>query len=369
MRVLIVGAGIGGLAAAIALRRSGHEVVVVERAARPAVEGFSITIPSNGTRALDQLGILKTLRRSSVVVSKVDYLSHDHLLVSSSLDEGQFLGWPWLSLARSHLIGALVNCAGEVRYGAEVSKIEEHPDAVEVSSSDGTTARFDLVVGADGTHSRIRSQITTPVEAEWAGMLYYRTVRTETNRPPVMRCHLDAGRTFCIFPGGPNRVYAYGALPAPKQTQDPVHGRRQRLLDHFAGISTEVERFITETERDDEFSCTPPMWVRAESWHTKRVVLIGDAAHASPPFMAQGACLAIEDAIVLGECVGSTALNEALAEYTRRRRPRISLVHRVVESSSSSITHPDGFADRVEQLRRAEHPALVSQVNALLEPL
>ena len=369
MRLLVVGAGIGGLAGAIALRKAGHQVVIAEQAAGPASEGFSITIPANGTRALNALGVLEALRPVSTVVDRLEYVWQDEVFVSEPL-EHRFGSWDWLALARRDLLTALRAQAGDVQYGMGVTAVEDGPHEVVVMFRDGRDDRFDLVVGADGVDSTIRSLMPNGPLPEWAGILYYRAMLPDADREPAMRIHFGENQLFSVFPGGPGQIYGWGALPCPEPKTDPVLGRRQRLTESFSALGVEPRDFLSRITADDGISCTPPKWVKTQQWHSGRLVLIGDAAHACPPFMAQGACLAMEDALVLTSCLQQgTEVRGALGDYERRRQPRIALVHEAVEMSCQALTGSTATFAVVDYLRQAGRPAPVSQVTALLEPL
>lgn len=345
-------------------------MTVVERSAGLAREGFSITIPANGTRALDAMGVLSDVRDASVTLTRFDYLWNDELIVSAPLDRG-FDSWPWLALLRTDLLGALAKKAGDVVYGVSLEQIEEDIDGVSVAFTDGASDRFDLVVGADGASSTVRSLMPARDAAESAGFLYYRFVVQDSDHPPVLRGYLGDGCLFGIFAGGPGRVYGWGAVATPGHQIDAVEGRRQRLLDRFAGLGREPCLLLERTSSDHDFSCTSPTWVRAKQWHTDRVVLIGDAAHACPPFMAEGACLAMEDSLVLSSCLVSASWppREALAAYQDRRSPRSAFVHRVVDVAASSITTASAASERVDRLRSAGPEGIAAQIRPLLEPL
>jgi 2-polyprenyl-6-methoxyphenol hydroxylase-like FAD-dependent oxidoreductase len=242
---------------------------------------------------------------------------------------------------------------------------------VDVAFTDGTKDRFDVVVGADGTHSTARRLIAAEkdAEAEWAGLLYWRAVIDDATRPPVMKMFFGDGCVFGIFPGGPGLAYGFAARAAPTRESDAIAGRRQRICDQFSNLGWEPRAFLERTRTDDEFSCTPPEWVRMPTWHSKRVVLLGDALHSSPPFMAQGACLAMEDAIVLADCLSSKALPEAFTQYEARRRPRVELVHQIVTMATEPIVTGAAAASRIEMFRLLGPSAALAPFGLLMEPL
>jgi len=184
-----------------------------------------------------------------------------------------------------------------------------------------------------------------------------------------MRVHFGDQRLFSVFPGGPGQIYGWAACPSPDKTLDPTEGRHQRIFATFSPLGREPACFLGRADGDGSFSCTPPEWVRMASWHSGCLVLIGDAAHACLPFMAQGACLAMEDALALAACLDTLPVPEALVAYQARRQPRAGIVQDVVALSCQSLTSPVPVSTVVDVLRRAGTPQQFAQMSALLEPL
>ena len=213
MVVLVMGAGVGGLSTAIALRKAGHDVVVAEGSSSLPTDGFSITIPSNGVRALHELGVADSIISQSTTIDRFEFAWQNNVFISEALDSARFEGYPWIALHRSLLVAKLAEQAGPIRFGITVTKICERADHVEVTFEDGDQENFDLVVGADGVNSTARSVVCDRCVPEWAGVLYYRAMLPDAEREPVIRIHIGDQCAFSVFPGGPGQIYGWAGLP------------------------------------------------------------------------------------------------------------------------------------------------------------
>ena len=143
-----------------------------------------------------------------------------------------------------------------------------------------------------------------------------------------LQMHLGDGCTFGLVPMGAGRTYGFAYVVQPR-FRDPLEGRLDRLRNRFAKFGLRVQEYLGSLERDDQVICSAMEWIELKKWHIGRVVLVGDAAHASSPMMGQGGCMAMEDACVLAEELRASATVEsALASYVDRRKPRVEWVQR-----------------------------------------
>ncbi|GAA3755417.1 FAD-dependent oxidoreductase [Micromonospora maritima] len=331
---VVVGAGIGGLAAALALRRHGWRVTVLERAAHPRELGTGLTLMANALRGLDALGLGAAVRRDGAPDTPGGLRSRSGRWLSriEGADLHRALGTTALGIHRTALHRLLRGALppGTIRGDAEVVDVD--PDAPSVTCRrDGTTEVLaaDLVVGADGVHSTLRRRLwpALPPPA-YSGSTAWRAA-IPWPAPVATAVSWGAGREFGTVPLGDGRLYWYAADVAPPGGHEPdeLAAVRERFGDWHEPIPALLAATPAEAVlRTDLLHLAAPL----PSYVRGRVALLGDAAHAMTPHLGQGAGQAIEDAVVLGVvCAGGPAdLAAALATYDRQRRPRSQAVAR-----------------------------------------
>jgi 2-polyprenyl-6-methoxyphenol hydroxylase-like FAD-dependent oxidoreductase len=329
-RILIVGGGIAGLSAAIALADAGYSAELVESRADWPVTGAAITMHANGVRALGRLGLASRLRGAGAVLPKWSF--HDaqgNLLCATDLADLWSDVGPCLGVTRVELQRLLVGRARETAHqlGVAVTALTQGPAAVTVQFSDGGTGDFDLVVGADGLRSMIRMSGVSGETPQYAGTMAWRSVCA--TRPSGLDClqlMLGDGRFFGLVPVGGGGTYGFAGIVSDR-FDDPVERRLDRFRERFADFDGLVPAYLEALGDDDPLHSGPVEWISPGSWHQGRVVLIGDAAHAAPPHMGEGGSLAIEDALVLAEVIqNANTIEAALQAYEVRRRPRVNWV-------------------------------------------
>jgi 2-polyprenyl-6-methoxyphenol hydroxylase-like FAD-dependent oxidoreductase len=333
LNVLVVGGGIGGLATAIALGRRGHAVTVIERDPDWSVYGVGITQQSNVVRAMDQLGVLDRFIAAAFGFDAVEVYAPDGTCVarvpSPKLVEGRPAN---VGIGRPALQKVLADTArelgAEVRLGLTVANLDDDGTDVDVSFSDGGQGRYDLVVGADGIYSQIRDMILPTAERPvYTGQAVWRY-----NLPRLP--DLDALRTY----NGPTGVglapmteavmYMFVTTPEPDNPRFPVAGMAARMRERIAGCAPAI-RELGEAITEDARVVYRPLEAMMVTgpWSKGRVVLLGDAVHATTPHLGQGAGLAIEDALVLIEELDRDRdVARACVSYRDRRYERCSYI-------------------------------------------
>jgi FAD-dependent urate hydroxylase len=326
LRILVVGAGIGGLGVARALRRHGFTADVVERQHTWQDTGAGIYLPGNATRALAALGLRSAVAERASLIPRQQLCDHRGGVLA---DIDMAALWhdvgPCLALHRAdlHDILATHDQPVPVRMGTPVQDISQHHGTVTVGFGDGTVDRYDLVIGADGVHSTIRRLAFDRRIARPLGQLAWRFV---TERPPDLKTWtvlLRRDVTFLAVPIGPGRVYGYCDTAARATTARPGETAIDQLAALLAGFAAPVPDILDTLRPNGAIHVGPIEEVNLDDWTRGSVLLIGDAAHATSPNMAEGAAMALEDGLVLAECLASQPdLEASLAAYQTRRRPR-----------------------------------------------
>jgi 2-polyprenyl-6-methoxyphenol hydroxylase-like FAD-dependent oxidoreductase len=325
-RILVVGAGIAGLAAARTLARAGFSAEVVER--RPAWDetGTGIYLPGNAARALRVLGLEQAVLERAVVIPRQRVSDHrGRLLLEIEVAELWDGIGPCLALQRANLHAVLLDGARDVpiRMGVDVRELREQNGTVSVEFGDGTAAEYDLVIGADGIHSTVRrlafGSDATVRPVGQVGWRFVTACPAEITTWSVMLGHRMA---FLTIPIGNDRVYCYCDVVSKSETD-----RHEDLGRLFSGFAEPVPSLIDSVPDGTLAYRSTIEEVALDSWTRGRVVLVGDAAHATSPNMAEGVAMALEDALVLAECLRRReAVPAALSAFEARRRPRTDWV-------------------------------------------
>ncbi len=330
-RVVVVGAGIGGLATSIALHRSGVEVIVLERAAALAeVElGAGITLWANAMLMLDRLGVGDTIRERGAVLRCFEQrTARGRLLTRWPLEEmGRRAGAPICAISRPDLHSALARAGGErVKAGCEVERFELADGSVRVALSSGSQEAGDVLVGADGLESTIRRQLHGAHPPRHSGLTTWRASvpYDEAIAPDVdFVAWWGSGTRFVAFRSGPERLSWEGIVTSPPGGEDPPGARKQAALARFEDFTEQVERMIDATSEEAIFRTDVVDRRPDRHWGSGRVTLLGDAAHPMTFAVGQGAAQALEDADAIGRALGESGdLEAALRSYERSRIAR-----------------------------------------------
>ncbi len=333
LRILIVGGGIGGLTAAIALRQKGFDVDLIEREPTFTVYGVGIIQQSNVIRAVAQLGILDDYIHAGFGFDFVSVFGPDGAQLARVPVPRLLEGYPAnLGIGRRSLHKVLVSSAEaagtSIRLGVTVASIKDDGRQVHVTFSNGDTGQYDVLVGADGLNSSMRNQIfpqAPPPEFTGQGVWRYNFPRL----PDLDGIHTYHGRIGVgLVPLSTTDMYMYAATAEPGNPHYPRVGLAKTLRDKLAGAPPAIQSLVPTITDDEGVVYRPLEWLFLTGpWHLGRIVLLGDAVHATTPHLGQGAGLAIEDSLVLAdELAKAQAAEEAFAGYRNRRYPRCEYI-------------------------------------------
>ena len=332
---LVIGAGVGGLSAALALRRRGARATVLEQADRVCETGAGLQISPNGLRAIDALGLGARLRGAAVEARRVrlrDHRGRDLLALDIAAAGGAHL-----LVHRQDLIDALADAAREagveIVAGARVERVEAGARP-RVGLRGAQSMEADLVIGADGLHSATRAALLADAPPRFAGQVAWRSViACPAGAAPEALVHVGPGRHVVSYPlrrGELLNIVAVQRRPSWEAAEACVPDDPERLRGAFGDFSPEIRALLGRVERTSLWG----LFARpvARRWHAPGVALLGDAAHPALPFLAQGACMALEDAWILADCLSADGPRDAaLALYQRRREAR---ARRIVRASA-----------------------------------
>jgi 2-polyprenyl-6-methoxyphenol hydroxylase-like FAD-dependent oxidoreductase len=315
-----MGAGIGGLAAGVALRRRGHQVVILEKRSQFAEEGAGIVLGPNVMSALGVMGLAEPILAEGRPVTGMNITNaRGSVLARSSFDVSS-LPLPGVAIHRSRLHEVLLReLDGELRLGADVTTLQpgEPPFLVERGERIGC----DLVIGADGIRSRARAALTPRFATRYSGYTCFRFVVDEVWCDEVFEMW-GRGKRLGVVPLGHGHTYIFATLNAPARSPRPFSSVEElrALWSEFRAPGARAFELLRDLDgvlhNDLEDGLAP-------SFCAPGIVLLGDAAHAVTPNMGQGAGLAVEDGCCLAALLERPKpLAELLAEYEALRRPR-----------------------------------------------
>ena len=369
--VLVVGAGISGMALATALKRTGNAPDLIEIQPQWDILGVGISVQGPALRALKSIGLIDSCVRDGFGYSQVVNCDQNGN-VQGIVDLPRLNGPQYPSCigiirpALHHILAnALADAGIAVRFGLTVNSISQTPDRVNVVLSDGTRGEYDLVVGADGAGSRIRELLFgSAYKPQYTGQAVWRAM---VPRPQVVTARHAYYGPRCkagFNPVSTQEMYIYlvqNVTGDPRLDPERWPSVMRQLLADFGGYIAEARDCITDFRR---IVYRPVGSLLVPSpWYIGRVLIIGDAAHTSPPHLASGATIAIEDAIVLSELIEfGVPLPEALDEFMKRRYERC----RIVMENSRQLGEWEKFPDNPG----ADPTALIAAcMNALAVPI
>lgn len=357
-QILVIGAGIAGLATAAALHRGGHDVAVVE-ARSDTTSGAGISIWPNALAALDHIGLGDAVRDAGGRVTAGALRWRDGTWLRRPAPERivKALGEPLVVLRRSALTGVLADAlpTGTVQAGLTAERIELASDGVRVTLSDSTVRQAAAVIGADGTHSVVARYLNGALRDRYAGYTAWRGVADVAIDPDLSGETFGAGRECGHVPLGAGHTYWFATERAP-EGEVAAEGELAYVTTRFGSWAEPLPELLAATDPDTVLRNDLFDRERAQVWSRGPIVLVGDAAHPMRPHLGQGGCQGLEDAAILAGLVGRGGdLTGAFARFAAFRKPRV----RALVRESSTI-------GRIVNLRPAFLSAAATRATALV---
>lgn len=371
-RVLVIGGGIGGLTAAIALNRAGIPTAVYERAPELREVGAGITIWTNALKVLRKLGVGPAVEAKSTPLRQSELRAWRGQVLSEMdlSDLNARFGAPTVGIHRADLQAALADHLGRehIILGAACVGYTQDANGVTVRFADGREVRGEFLIGADGLNSAVRTQLLGPQKPRYAGYTAWRGVG-HIDRPevPVGMTMIALGRGSQVgyLPIGGGRTYWFATANMSAGGSDGPVGAKAALLarfrDWYAPIPAVIEATPDAAIIRNDICDRPPV----TNWTDGRVSLLGDAAHPTTPNLGQGACMAIESAWVLAECLKADRVN-GLKAYQQKRFARTAEITNRSWSLGKMFAVESGlgcwFRDRMFKMFRGEGTKLASRL-------
>lgn len=364
MKALVTGAGIGGLCAAMALRKAGIDCEVFEAVAEIKPVGAAISVWPNGVKCMNHLGMGDIMTRSGGPMHYMAYQDYQHGQTMTRFSLAPLVervGERPYPIARAELQGQMLDAWGRdaVHFGQRVVRVAQQADGVTVGFSDGRSAQGDFLIAADGTHSVIRPYVLgyAPERrysgyVNWNGLVAIDEAIAPANQWTTF---VGEGKRVSLMPVADGRFYFFFDVPLPKGLAEDRSTLRADLSRYFSGWTPQVQRLIAaldpQTTNRIEIHDIEPFSQLVRG----RVALLGDAAHSTTPDIGQGGCAAMEDAVVLGEVFRQGAsIESALLDYQAQRCDRVrDLVLKA--RKRCDLTHGKAMAETQAWYRELHH--------------
>ena len=351
MKILIAGAGIGGLTAGLCLAQAGHEVQIVEQAPELSEVGAGLQCGANAVHVLESLGLLDRIDSVAVRPHRVEFRDYLSGAALHRMDLGnsyqQRYGAPYLHIHRADLQRALYESAQQnlkisFEFGRSAELFTEVADAVTIELDDGQQLNGDCLIGADGIRSKIREQVLGVIEPVYTGYVAWRGVVPRQRLPKdfmdtIVSNFVGPDKHMVVYYLRGGQLVNFVGVVENREWRDVswvANAPWEDFRDDFQGWHSTVESLVHAVDKDQCYRWALCDHQAFSNWSTDRVTLLGDAAHATLPFMASGAAMAIEDARILQRALEQEAdVSQALRRYQRHRLPRTAKI----QSSSAQL--------------------------------
>ena len=305
-KIIVIGGGIGGAATALALHRAGIEPVLYERTETLREVGAGIALWANATHVLKQLGVLDDALRVGDVVTNYQFLSQTGKeLVNLRVSHHEV---PAIGIHRADLQALLWEKlpSKQCVLGQAFKQFEQVGTQVRAHFAGGVVDEGDALIGADGLRSRVRVQLFGEAQPIYRGMTAYRALTPyvpDTYKPGYICEFIGSGKAFGFLTIGKGRMYWYAASIASQGQPDAPIGRKRELQEMFTNWPEPIPELIATTDEASILKNDLCDRVPLKQWGKQNITLLGDAAHPTLPTMGQGACMALEDALVVTKCL------------------------------------------------------------------
>ncbi|BAZ11876.1 monooxygenase FAD-binding protein [Calothrix sp. NIES-4071] len=336
-KIIIIGGGIGGAATALALNRAGFHISVYERAQELREVGAGIALWANATHVLNELGLLKDAVNLGCLTTNYQFNTQDGKeLVNVSVDKFEL---PVIGIHRADLHKLLwSNYPGKFVLGQTFERFEQDGSLVRVYMKSGLQDEGDALIGADGLRSQVRAALfgeNPPIYRNfttWRGLTNY---IPKAYIPGYIHEFLGRGKGFGFMLLGNNRIYWYAAAKAKEGQGDIKEGRKHELEVMFQDWKDVIPELIAATDEASIIKTDLYGRVPTRPWAKGNITLLGDAAHPMLPTLGQGACTALEDALVISKCLqGECDVVRAFEQYELQRGARVkSIVEQSLRSA------------------------------------
>lgn len=357
IRIVIVGAGIGGLTAGLALQRRGFAVRIFERAEEIKDIGAGVVITANARKALKDLGVDAALKECSSCVP-IMYTSHyatgDIVREVSNDTIKETYGMKTLQVYRADLHRLLMeavqaNDPNALHAGHQFVSLAQDKDGVEISFKNGATERADVLIGADGNASAIRSQVFPGEAPRFNGQVAFRAILPREN---VSERVLETA--YCMYPGPKRYMLTYplrggtlmnligvGQSDTWAEEGWAIPAKNEEFAAAYADFAPHLVDLIRRIPEGALFKWGLRDREPLDTWTKDNIAMLGDAAHPMTPFLGQGACLAIEDGLLLGRAFETSgSVTEALSRYENARKERGNGVQQLSRQEGQSLQNP-----------------------------
>ena len=380
MKAIVIGAGMGGLCAAIGLKRIGYDIEVYEKVREIRPVGAALSLWSNGVKCLNFLGLEKEVAALGGAMDRMAYcdgLNGEEMTGFSLEPLYRDVGQRAYPVARAELQAMLMRTLdqSEIHIGMKMVSLTQDEDSVTAHFEDGSTATGDLLIGADGAHSIVRPYVLgKDVERRYAGYVNWNgLIEIDPSLAPANQwtTFIGEGKRVSLMPVADNRFYFFFDVPLPAGMENDRARYKDELKAHFSGWAAPVQCLIdrldpARTNRVEIFDIDPFL-----QWSRGRVTLLGDSAHNTAPDIGQGGCSAMEDAVALSITLQTNTMGveDALTRYQDRRASRAGdLVLRARRRSAEThAADPEATGKWYESLRTEDGSRIMRGILSNIE--